>query len=195
MKEKVTVGTPFLNPHWLNGFRTTRVIKENNQVIIDDVPLIFSDDTALPDGIEVEVIWGGRDFYAESVAEKEANLAEWKRLRDEVAAKLELEMERHRQVVDSFNRSLNIPVAWTPGIKDVLSGLSEGSNGDGQNARTVFHVLLEEPLQEGRLTRNKGDFLCTSKSGSNGKAWSSQRRDNQKVSCKACLSLAKRWRD
>lgn len=75
--------------------------------------------------------------------------------------------------------------------------------GHGRNKATVEHIYLLEPLIEGRLQRRKGDFLCTSAAGTNGKQWSSKvierltdgsGNDFQpKVTCKACLSVAKRW--
>jgi hypothetical protein len=94
-------------------------------------------------------------------------------------------------------------VAWDVGIKDVLSGLSETSWGDGRSAATVEHVYLLEPLTAGRLVRQAGDFLCTAAAGTNGKRWSSKvierahDGDGQpyrpRPTCKACLALAKRW--
>ena len=48
-----------------------------------------------------------------------------------------------------------------PGKKDVISGLTENSWGDGQKANTVYHVYLKEPLHDGRLYRSAGDFLCS----------------------------------
>lgn len=195
MREIITVGTPFINPHWLNGFRQQRVIKTDNQVIIDNVPLIFNDDSTIEDGVEVEVFWNGRNFYAESVIEMEARIEKAKQLAEEARIKAAQERAERLKEAEVFNQALNIPVNWSPGIKDVLSGLTEKSNGDGQNARTVIHVLLEEALNVGRLKRHAGDFLCTAKSGSNGRAWSEQRREMQKVSCKACLALTKKWQD
>jgi hypothetical protein len=106
----------------------------------------------------------------------------------------EKESRRIELEAQEFNRSLMIPVKWTPGIKDVLSGLKEGSNGCGVNRRTVIHIRLDEPLINGRIKRIKGDFLCTTAKGNNGKAWSSQERENGKVTCKSCLELAAKWR-
>lgn len=92
---------------------------------------------------------------------------------------------------------------WDVGIKDVLSGLSQTSFGDGRNRATVEHIYLLEPLQAGRLARKAGDFLCTAASGSNGKRWSSKVIERShdgdglpyqpKVSCRACLAAAERW--
>ncbi len=79
----------------------------------------------------------------------------------------------------------------------MLSGLTERSNGDGYNKATVHHILLTEDLEAGRLKRRAGDFLCTSKSGSNGKDWSNQREaySGAKVTCKHYLEIAGRFMD
>lgn len=108
--------------------------------------------------------------------------------------------DRLRAEAETFNAQIKLPVAWTVGVKDRLSGLSERSWGDGHDRRTVYHVLLKEPLQRGALKRLAGDFLCTSASGGNGKNWSDQPErqsaDSQgvrywpKVTCKSCLRLA-----
>jgi len=69
---------------------------------------------------------------------------------------------RLRTQAEETNAKLNIPVRWTSAQKSVLSGSSENSWGDGRNARSVNHVLLLEPLDEGKLKRKAHDFLCTS---------------------------------
>lgn len=194
MKEIVRVSEPYINPHWLNSFRPVRAFKHNNQVVIDGVALAFIADSSIPDGVEVEIYLGSRDFYAEAVSDIEARRSAYKKDAEEANARAKAEAVQRKNESALFNNSLNIPVKWISGIKDVLSGLTEKSNGDGHNARTVYHVLLEEALSSGRLRRNAGDFLCTSNSGSNGKAWSNQKAEGKKVTCKACLSLAKKWR-
>lgn len=102
----------------------------------------------------------------------------------------------------AFNAGITLPVQWDVGIKDVLSGLSEGSLGDGRSKATVGHIYLLKDFEAGRFKRHKGDFFCTSTSGSNGKRWSTtveQAYDGAsapyqpKVTCKAHLRLAARW--
>lgn len=98
------------------------------------------------------------------------------------------------------NTDLRVPVAWRPEIKVVLSGLSENSRLNGANSRTVMHVRLLEPLTSARITRRAGDYLCTTPGGTNGawielaEAWDDVQPDfTQPVTCKACLTITRRW--
>lgn len=88
-----------------------------------------------------------------------------------------------------------LPFAWKTNIKQVISGLTENSNGNGSNKRTVMHIVLDEDFKKGRLKRHKDDYLCSDKKTSNWSAPnSSLTRDSFKeaVTCKACLSIANR---
>lgn len=103
-----------------------------------------------------------------------------------------------------FFQQFSFPFKYDVGEKEVLSGLSENSWGDGRRKNTVIHLLLEEDWTDGRLKRKAGDFLCTSKNGSNGNSWSEQNlhirhHDGQNqqympsVTCKQCLKFLKRY--
>lgn len=66
------------------------------------------------------------------------------------------------------------------------------------------HVLLLEPLDEGKLKRKVHDFLCTSQAGSNGRRFTTldtsssgdaHGRYVSRITCKQCLATALRWTD
>lgn len=80
----------------------------------------------------------------------------------------------------------NLPFKWEGRIKEVLSGLSENSNGDGWKKNTVVHVRLLEDFKRGRFSRNKGDYLCSPKKTSN---WGDGGIYDA-VTCKSCLQRA-----
>jgi hypothetical protein len=197
MKERLTLLIPFIDPRWLRAFRAQihRQTKRDGQIVVHDVALKFPMNSAIPDFTEVEIILSGDGyFYAEPCAEVDARQAERIARAAEEKARSEAEEKRIRAEAQCFNQALGVPVRWSPSIKDVLSGLVEGSNGAGFNARTVIHILLDEPLAHHRLKRDSGDFLCTPAKGSNGKRWSnSSREDSVKVTCKTCLRLAQHW--
>jgi hypothetical protein len=142
-------------------------------------------------------------FYFETEQERTARLEKQARQIAEQQEIIRQALNNRRIAANHFNAQLHIPVEWLPGTKDVLSGLSENSMGNGYNVATVEHIWLQEDLHEGRLHRNKYDFLCTSASGSNGKQWSGQtesyafdadnRRYQPQITCKACLKIAQRW--
>lgn len=107
-----------------------------------------------------------------------------------------------RDNADKENAKLRLPVRWTSGQKRVLSGLMRNSNGNGENARTVNHVLLLEPVIEGSFKRAAGGFLCTAASGSNGQDWTAYRHSHDhsqqglyvsQITCRQCLKLSERW--
>jgi len=196
MKERLNIKTRFIDPRWLNNFRMQRVTKESGQIMVGGVALCFAAHSDIVDGTEIEVSISGGYFYAEPSSDVDARYVV--QLENLAKKKTKEDVETKRHLVDAldFNQSLLIPVKWTPAIKDVLSGLSEHSSGEGRNTRTVIHALLKETLLRGRLKREKGDFLCTTAGGSNGKNWSDQAREHQdeKVTCKSCLDIAERLR-
>lgn len=106
-----------------------------------------------------------------------------------------------REKAKQANEKLHIPVKWTSGFKSVISGLTENSNCNGTNRRSVMHVLLKEDIDEGAFKRKAGSFLCTTEKGTDGKAWVDLERTSSddegsyvsEVTCKACIKAAKRW--
>ena len=96
----------------------------------------------------------------------------------------------------TFNQSLNIPVRWSSEIKQVLSGLSENSAGNGTNRRSVNHIYLKEELTYGRLKREANSFLCSQVKSKWGGNWSGTLGDHgieTKVTCQSCLKIANRF--
>lgn len=206
LKTIALVGPSILDPGWLNQVRHgehSAMVAEDRSVEVEGVGLQLRDE-AISTGARVRVWLSTSGFFVcATVAEIERDAQERQR-----AAAAEAERRRQRLNVLRaealvLNARINLPVRWDVGIKDVLSGLSEASWGDGRAKATVEHIYLLEALQAGRLRRNVGDFLCTSAGGSNGKRWSgkiverSQDGDGNAyqpiVSCKACLATAQRF--
>lgn len=103
-----------------------------------------------------------------------------KKANTEAIKALAIESEKQQQGIK------NLPFKWKAQIKEVLSGLSENSNGDGWKKNTVIHVQLLEDFKRGRLTRNKGDYLCSPKKVPN---WGDGGNYTE-VTCKSCLKRA-----
>ena len=176
-------------------------MEADGTVVVDSERLKFVG-AGLPAGTRVRITLG-RWFTCVSEAdwqqaEAHASAAEARRQAQWRAAR-----NQRRVEAEAFHARLRLPVRWTAGIKDVLSGLTQDSNCDGRNRATVQHIHLLEDLQAGRLRRHAGDFLCTSVRGSNGKRYSGQTEtshydgDGQPyspiITCSACLKLAARW--
>ena len=100
-----------------------------------------------------------------------------------------------------FWKGFDLPFEFHVGIKEVLSGLSESSWGNGEKSNSRIHVIVDEDISVGRLKRKKGEFLCSQqKRYAN---WSGQ-NDEQlyhyfgatkyvpEITCKACLERSRR---
>ena len=184
------------------------VVSDDGTVTLFGQVLVFDPETpAPPPGTRLELKTGRFRLHAETNEDRVAREAyEAKRRAEIQAAQERADAERDRKFraqTLEVNAALNIPVRWTSGQKSVLSGLTENSMGTGRYARSVNHVLLLEPIREGQFWRARGDFLCTSANGSNGKRWSfpnthcadKEGRFVAPITCKACLTAARRWKD
>ena len=206
MHRRLQLATGFINPFWLRmvANKTLQgIVDSQGAIVIEGELLVFKEaEQTLSPGTQVMVSvsdWITCTTLDEHLREKDQRAqrqAEEDRLQRE-------KRSGNKQQAEAFNAGLNIPVLWSVGIKDVLSGLSEHSNGDGYNRSTVHHVVLEQDLRAGKLKRDKGDFLCTSASRNNGKNWSGSKASAfpdgnggtyaPKVTCKACLALSLRF--
>lgn len=194
----------FINPYW--GYHvgyspTPHVVEADGSVVIRFHRLVFEDPAqALPPGSTIYVTQqlSGRVF-----AETEAEIEVKRELvRQAQVTKEEARVARSRGIrlsAEDFWARLAFPVAHEAAIKDVLSGLTEHSSGNGTSARTVIHLRLKEDYQHGRVKRKKNDFLCTSTKGTNGQQYANgdpvthcgaeQIGYTPEVSCKQCLRL------
>lgn len=200
---RLNTDSGFINPLWLNRVRhraMEAVVEADGTLLVDGERLCFVE-APLPAGTRVRVTLG-RWFTCVAEADWARERAQAEAAAAQREAKRRADLNRLRTDAEAFNARLQLPRRWVPAIKDVLSGLSEQSMGDGRNRATVQHILLLEDLQAGRLSRRAGDFLCTNAAGSNGKRWSTPeisaydgdgRRFAPKITCKRCLELAARW--
>jgi hypothetical protein len=188
---------------WFNLFRGGRfdAVAANRGVVVEKVHLPFEDAECPTDGVEVTV-WLDRNLVCATKEEIEREARHRAEARAEENRIYLASLNALREEAETFNATLMLPFAWGVGQKDVLSGLASDSAGDGRRANTVNHVLLHEDVALGRLNRRKGDFLCTSHGGSNGKRWAgrdavaidgSNKPYPPKIDCKKCLELARKW--
>lgn len=199
---------PFLDPRWIrdNYHKKAEAVVKGGRVEIFGEKLKFEGE-ALPDGTEVQVFYDGNWPKCRTLQDVKALEAIRKAAERKKEEERRNKLNLSRKAAEAFNAALPVPVLWFPGIKDVLSGLSPTSWGDGRKKNTVQHVLLLEDLQEGRFKRYKGDFLCTAASGSNGKRWGGYdesafewfydgdgNKYPAKVTCKACIKASSRWK-
>jgi hypothetical protein len=192
------------DPRWFRrrGHRELARVDESGAIPLDGVLFVFDvakGSLQQPPGTEVLVSFGIPRIYCELVTEVQAHKESLEHQNTEAAAKVRVNLNRMRDEAVVFNEKIKLPVPWTTGIKMVLSGLSERSNGDGESKRTVHHILLQSDLTRGSLKRKNGDFLCTANRGMLGTHWDGSpvlRRDGDgklycgKVTCATCLRRA-----
>jgi hypothetical protein len=203
------VGPRFINPAWFARVRhgQNAGVVEASAIEVNlqgETLSLRAPDGGLQAGQAVKVWLNASGFFVCAADEEIERVAiEAARAERAKQAALALALDASRADADAFHARLKLPCRWDVGIKDLLSGLSAASWGDGRGQATVQHVLLLEDLCAGRLKRRAGDFLCTSAAGSNGKRWSGQvehravdgggQRYKPQVTCKACLAAAARW--
>lgn len=205
MKAYQLSGPDLLEPFWFNRVRHGQhpaIVSADATITVEGVALRLRGDRP-PTGAAVQVWLNAAGFFVcATEAEIEQAAEERRAKRAAEDAQRRARLDALRDEARAFNAGITLPVQWDVGIKDVLSGLSEGSWGDGRNKATVEHIYLLEDFEAGRFKRRKGDFLCTSASGNNGKRWSTtveRAHDGAgapyqpKVTCKACLRLVARW--
>lgn len=198
-----------LDPMWFNAVRHGRhecqVGSDGRSIVLQEQRLMIRPvhGTEVPGGDwwgapgESVIVWLSADghFRFCRLDEHEAHDRWLAQAQEQREIERRARLDRQAAEDEAFNASLSIPVPWEVAIKDVLSGLSETSMGNGANKSTVQHVRLKADLVDGRLVRHAGDFLCTGPAGSNGKRWSGEGFTSRAaVTCKACLKLAKRFK-
>lgn len=189
----------FLNPFFINFIKNeqpTATITDRKIKINDNV-LNLENDCPLKDGTKVKVTFGNY-FYIESLDDIEKRKQEVIKNKEKFQKKQKELRNQYRKESEEFNKSLALPFKWRTAFKPVLSGLSENSFGNGHNKSTVQHIQVLEDIKFGKLSRQKGQFLCSTNSG---KQWldnpESLLTDGEgnsfmpKVSCKQCLKRAK----
>lgn len=172
-------------------------VEEARRLVISGLVLeVNVDAPSLPVGERVKV-WIGHDgqFYCQPEAQLYADAKARLKHEPDQRERHHQDSERRAQAA-ARNRALNIPVSWRPEVKLVLSGLSENSFGSGRYRDSVTHVWLMEALNQGRLTREAGSFLCAPAKGRI-RHISALEASNYpiEVTCKRCLAIAQRWAD
>ena len=198
--------TAFIDPRWLSRIhgRYNVTVADDGTVEIEGKKLRFEKPEETPGNGTAMIVWLNRWFYCCTAEEEAAENARREAEETERKHRKRERMNAARDEAQAYNTAIHLPVKWDVGIKDVLSGLSARSDGTGRNRATVEHILLLESLTAGKLKRAAGDFLCTSKTGTNGKNWSDNKIERwidgdghecqPMPSCKQCRKLLEQFR-
>lgn len=193
-----------INPFFLRSLPCTYQITDAHQLDLTGQKLIS--DQPLRVGEVVRISLGIRTFELTYVSELEAYkqamdayLFQHKVLDEQLVAD---KWVARQQASQAFYERYAIPFTYSIEIKEVLSGLSAHSNGDGWRRNTVFHVYTLKRIDEKKRHRAPFPFLCSPSSAQSGGNWSASlgqdtyKQENQyrpMPTCKKCLSMLERY--
>jgi len=197
-----------VDPLWLIEGHRVRVPVEGNHVNLDGKQLeVYGCRTAsgrvrrgpigLASGTLVEVWCDINGLFMCARADDVDRVRAAKAAREAAEqASLRAREEDLRVRAQASNDSLAIPFRWVPGAIDGESSLLHGTQSDeGQRLANDVHILLKQGFRDGRLVRSAGDFLCIRSRRMDGTNLKVRKAEMYvEVSCKECLTLAKRWR-
>jgi hypothetical protein len=203
MKEyRLAFDSEFINPKALRDLcslgEVDTVVMDNGKISIGQHTLRFVDESIEPGN---EIIFKMNNW---GIARIKSEVTEFNRLRD-IRRKTEQEHAEQSKLAaieraKAFHDSLHFPVKYHVGMKEVLSGLSANSAGNGYKQNTVIHLILDQDFQGGRMKRRAGDFFCTQSKSRSGADWSGTKNSphsglapEPEVTCKKCLNLLSKF--
>ena len=205
---KIKLSVRFVNPRFYGDMSRgiTTVTTNEDTITVGDQKLFPSEKLRVGEKVKLGV-WQ-RNFYLwyQTEIDEYNKHKERIRLKNEKLARIEKEkqIKLKSKLSQDFWDQFNIPFEYEIQVKEVLSGLKEGSNGCGTNKRTKFHICFKEDYKQGRLTREAGDFLCSNSKSKWGANWSGsigfynwdKDSDGVKrlITCKSCLKKMERFK-
>lgn len=194
-------------PNWLNLEHIARVAFSDNQVTPDGMVLrlrgertasgqVRNEEPHISPGTLVEVWRDATGLFVCARAADVDNVRLAQAARDAATHAARQEQEnRLRAQAAAFNAGLAIPFKWLPGVAGDDRAQPGATTEQGRSGDRDVHILLREGLRDGRLIRKAGDFLCRRSSDlGSGKLLAARPEEAAKVTCKECLTFAKRWR-
>lgn len=198
----------FIDPRWRNiGQQEATVIDNQSVQSLDQIFHLADPSEIVLSPSQKVFVRLSRYFYLETEEEQKEKQHQAEERRQREKEEYRILRNKQREEAEAFNAQLHIPVKWVSGYKSVLSGLTENSWGDGRNKATVNHILIQEDLEDGKIHRKEGDFLCSSSKNQNGKLWTvgssktpiSLAYDGEgneyqtRITCQSCLKIASKW--
>lgn len=199
---QLKVASGMLHPLWLSAVGSGRhslTVSEDGTLTLKGEQLEFVSERLAP-GTPVQV-WMRSYIYAATEADCTAHALALKAHEREIAQAQAKALDSVRDEAAAFYRTLALPFAWTIGVKQVRSGLTERSFGDGANRNSVTHIQFTEDFAQGRLVRARGEYLCTTDRGAMG-VLDSEAADpldsagkpfKPIPTCKTCVKMLARW--
>lgn len=186
---KVTQEPQDPHPAYIEAMRSRYVeseIKLASYVNVEgfDLPLA----SLLPVGLKVVL-----DTKKMEVISKEDYLKKVAMIATESLQQIIADTEAKHSNVQAFYERYEIPFEFFTSNKNVMSGLSEGSAGDGQRKNSKQHLVFKADFKGKKF----GDFLCGNSKANWGANWvrkgDDQTTKKDRVTCLTCLKKMKKY--
>lgn len=111
-----------------------------------------------------------------------------------------IEQKEYNKLCRMFHEQYKTPFRYIPEYKPNSNNLKENSPSNEAYHNNKFHVVLLDDLDEGRLRRGRGNFLCSQSERlipdilPNDEFEITSKLDNQVISCKKCIKILERWK-
>lgn len=92
------------------------------------------------------------------------------------------------QTNESFWDGYDIPIEFAVAQNNRIGQLQRGSTGTGRTRSTAVHFRVKESFEDGRLSRERGEYLCKGRG-----QYPDEMNALEPVTCNQCLSLMERW--
>lgn len=199
----IPVDTGGLVPPWVKDLPAKSTITEDYTLEMGLTKLPLTEQ-ALEPGTEVQVITHDSDLAVRDWQYVEVKKKEKRRrreLRKKAHERAQARKQRlKRQERAEFWSQYTIPIPFKIATNTRITELRRGSSGTGRTQSTVQHFLTEEAFEDGRLKRDRHDFLCDNK----GERWhygideqdptTDPGEQTPIVTCETCLKRMDRWK-
>lgn len=195
-----------LHPLWVSDVRRAgefeAVVTENATVLVERQELGFT--SALKPPVGTRLVCRLQDHLICVTLEKhQADQRQQEQAAIAQRVAIEQAQQAATELAKAFHKAYNIPFVWKSAIKERVKAISAARG--GATAATVVHLLVDEDISVGRISRRKGDFLCVPARVSSTWNTSNQAHKgmplyregeaayNEPVTCQKCLEMAQRW--
>lgn len=201
--ETVKVKTGRFVPPWIRSLPFNKTVTEDHTIKVGEEEFPLANDSIDPNTeVKIKRSEGGVVAKPVSVVEREKQeRKERKKLAKKTRERARIREKRlKREKRANFWSEYDIPVKFRVQDNIRIGELKKGSSGTGRAKNTVDHFVVRESFSEGRLSREKGEFLCKNEG-----EWAHLHDPKEPitdpdettpvVTCKTCLKRMERWKN
>lgn len=186
---------PFIHPAVIRNLPQKITIENERYITIFDQKFTPLNGETLEIGKQLFVQNGRFNMQASYVDEIKAyNEAKAERIKEKAEQK---RIQKEKEIKEFWNQ-YDIPFDFSVEVKEVLSGLSENSMGNGLKKNSKHHIFVKEDIEFGRLKRHANSYLCSPSKAYSGGDWSGTlgngRNGKHIITCKNCLTKIEKFK-